>query len=145
MLSHHNYVYNRLNKISFIVLCGQIYSPYPPPLSLSINLSLAQCCFQLGHKYLETFIQFQCFMLEVWGAGASLPVCLSLCLSHSVSLSVSLSLSLSPSKENYFFSDWQPCRSDLQSGWCHKTSRPVEVFCRAPQFGRQISTLQPSK
>ena len=26
-------------------------------------------------------------------------------------------------------------------GLCHKTSRPVEVFCRAPQLGRQISTL----
>ena len=40
-----------------------------------------------------------------------------------------------------FFSDRQPCRSDLQPGWCHKSSRPVEVFCRAPQLGRHISTL----
>ena len=28
----------------------------------------------------------------------------------------------------FFFSDRKPCRSDLQSGWCHKTSRPVEVL-----------------
>ena len=43
----------------------------------------------------------------------------------------------------FFFNDRQPCRSDLQSGWYHKSSRPVEVFCRALQLGRQISTLRP--
>ena len=48
------------------------------------------------------------------------------------------------SKSNFFFfSDWQPCTSDLQSGWCHRTSRLVEVFCRTPQLGRQISTMWP--
>ena len=36
----------------------------------------------------------------------------------------------------------QLCRSNLLSGWCHKSSRLVEVFCQAPQLGRQI-TLQP--
>ena len=28
----------------------------------------------------------------------------------------------------FFFSDRQPCRSDLQSGWCYKTSRPVGLL-----------------
>ena len=27
---------------------------------------------------------------------------------------------------HFFFSDRQPYRSDLQSGWCHKTSRPLQ-------------------
>ena len=34
----------------------------------------------------------------------------------------------------FFFGDWQPCRSDLQSGWCHKTRLLLEVFCGARQF-----------
>ena len=36
------------------------------------------------------------------------------------------------------------CRSDLHSGWCHKTSHLAEVFCRAPQLGHQISTMWPN-
>ena len=43
----------------------------------------------------------------------------------------------------FFFSDQQPCRSDLQSGWSYITSRPIEVFCRAPHLGHQISTMWP--
>ena len=44
---------------------------------------------------------------------------------------------------SFFCSHWQSCRSDLQSGWFHKTSHLVEVPCRAPQLGRQISILRP--
>ena len=43
----------------------------------------------------------------------------------------------------FFLNGRQLYRSDLQSGSCHKTSRLVEVFCRAPQLGHQISTMRP--
>ena len=43
----------------------------------------------------------------------------------------------------FFFGNRQPCSSDVQSGWCHETSCPAEVFCRAPQLGHQISTMRP--
>ena len=58
----------------------------------------------------------------------------SICNLHSCSIFVSLCRNRSRCTSYFFFFNnrW-PSRSDLQSCWCHKTSRLVEVICRAPQ------------